>query len=418
MTAPQVSIKWSKYIPQVPSDCQAKFLALPCREAFYGGAAGGGKSSALLMAALQYADVPGYAALILRRTYADLSLPGALLDRAREWLTPTDAVPVDGGKSWRFPSGATLTFGYLDTEAAKFRYKSAEFQFVAFDELTQFTETQYTYLFSRLRRLKTASVPVRMRSGSNPGDVGHEWVRERFVAPETANPKRVFVPAKLTDNPHLDAADYLEGLDELDPITRQQLRDGDWSARQAGGLFDRMWFEVVDEVPDGLRCCRYWDLAATEKHDHNDPDATAGCLLGERDGTLYILDMRRDWLNPGNVDRLVKATAQQDGVAVPICMEQEPGASGKRDIANWSKELLGYNYRAFPASADKLTRARPVSAAAYNGRIKVRRAPWNRAFFDELEAFKGDGKQHDDQVDALSGAYGLLNQPVGRAYVL
>ena len=114
-----VTPRTTKYIPQAATPKQSAFLLLPHLEALYGGQAGGGKSSALLMAALQYVDVPGYAALLLRRTYADLSLPGALMDRAADWLQPTDAHWNDTAKTWTFPSGATVTFGYLETERNK-----------------------------------------------------------------------------------------------------------------------------------------------------------------------------------------------------------------------------------------------------------------------------------------------------------
>src|SRR5690349_23466030 len=104
---------WS---PHTPTERQKLFLDLTCLEAFYGGAAGGGKSDALLMAALQYVDVPGYAAILFRRTYTDLALPGGLIDRAAEWLSPTDAHWSGTTATWTFPSGATLSFGYLKTE--------------------------------------------------------------------------------------------------------------------------------------------------------------------------------------------------------------------------------------------------------------------------------------------------------------
>ena len=129
----QAVLPWTAFIPHKPTPKQLAFLLLPCREAFYGGSAGGGKSAALLMAALQYIDHPGYAALILRRTYADLALPGALMDRAHEWLGGSAARWNSAEHSWTFPSGATLTFGYLEMEIHKFRYQSAEFQFCAFD---------------------------------------------------------------------------------------------------------------------------------------------------------------------------------------------------------------------------------------------------------------------------------------------
>lgn len=237
-----------KYSPHAPTDRQRLFLDLPHTEAFYGGAAGGGKSDALLMGALQYADVPGYAALLLRRTFQDLSKPKALLDRAREWLAGSGARWNEQKKQWRFPSGAVLAFGYLENEADIYQYQGAEYQFIGFDELTQFTERQYTYLFSRLRRLAAVDIPLRMRSASNPGGIGAEWVQERFI-PDGWLPEmgreigiiekagRAFVPAKLVDNPHLDQASYEQSLSELDDVTRAQLLEGDWQVRERGNIF-------------------------------------------------------------------------------------------------------------------------------------------------------------------------------------
>src|SRR6266536_3334144 len=122
---------------------QAVWLMLGCREAFYGGAAFGGKSAALLMAALQYVDVPGYAALLLRRSFPQLSQPGMLIPLADEWLGPTDARSRDGGREWVFPSGAVLRFGHVRDEQAIYNYQGGAYQFVGFDELTQFSQPQY-----------------------------------------------------------------------------------------------------------------------------------------------------------------------------------------------------------------------------------------------------------------------------------
>lgn len=244
----------NEYIPHRPTPKQSAFLLLSAREALYGGAAGGGKSDALLMAALQYVDVAGYAALLLRRTYSDLSLPGALLDRAQEWLRGTDASWNGVDKTWTFPSGATLTFGYLDHPEQKYRYQSSEFQFIGFDELTQFSEAEYRYLFSRLRRLASSSIPPRMRSASNPGGLGHDWVRRRFLH-EGPVDGRVFIPARLADNPHLDQRDYLVSLEELDPLTRARLLEGDWNANDNGLLS----FEAIEACtadclwPEGVK---------------------------------------------------------------------------------------------------------------------------------------------------------------------
>src|SRR5690606_20959218 len=114
------------------------------------GAAGGGKSDALLMAALQYVDQPNYDALILRRTFKQLALPGALMTRAHEWLDPTDAVWSAGSKQWTFPSGATLTFGHVANAADVKQYDGAAFNFIGMDELTHFEESVYRYLFGRI----------------------------------------------------------------------------------------------------------------------------------------------------------------------------------------------------------------------------------------------------------------------------
>ena len=133
------------------------------------------------MGAAQYVHVPGYSALILRRTYQDLSLPGAIMDRAKSWWVPQGVGWSDKDKRFTFPRGATITFGYMDNAADRYRYQSSEFQYVAFDELTQFPKEWYLYMFSRLRKPVDMPVPIRMRAGSNPGGIGHDWVKQRFM---------------------------------------------------------------------------------------------------------------------------------------------------------------------------------------------------------------------------------------------
>jgi len=412
------AVPWTHYAPHQPTEKQTAFLDLDCLEAFYGGAAGGGKSDALLMAALRYVDMPGYAALLLRRTYEDLSLPEALMDRAQSWLGGTDARWHQQGKTWTFPSGATLTFGYLQHENDKYRYQSAAFQYIGFDELTQFTETQYRYLFSRLRRLKGSNIPLRMRAASNPGGIGHEWVKQRFLV-EGQETGRVFIPAKLPDNPHIDQTEYIASLSQLDPVTRQQLLDGDWTARAEGNKFRREWFKIVDAAPADLpRRVRYWDLAATEAKPGKDPDWTVGALVGvDNQGVSWVLDVRRMRGTPAEVEALVKQTAQLDGRAVDIWIEQEPGAAGKSLIDYYQRQVLrGLGaVRGDKVTGNKEVRANPASAYAEAGNIRLVRGAWIGEFLDELEVFPNGA--HDDQVDAFSGGFEKCMQ-VGRAKVM
>ena len=404
-----LTVPSTRYIPHKPTPKQLAFLLLDIPEALYGGAAGGGKSDALLMAALQYVHVPGYAALLLRKTYADLALPGALMSRAIEWLAPADAQGKGAGKEWVFPSGATLTFGYLDTENSHFRYQSSEFQFIGFDELTQFRETQYRYLFSRLRRLEGQTVPLRMRAASNPGGVGHEWVRERFIDVDKEEESRLFIPATLSDNPYLDRDTYLNSLSQLDPITRQQLLHGDWTARQAGGMFQREWLPLVEELPVQInRSVRYWDLAATVPRAGVDPDYTAGVRVDYgADGLYYIVDIKRARGTPADIEALIYQTAMLDGGKTHIVIEQEPGASGVNTIYHYvTRVLKDFTVRGQRASGSKVERAGPVSSQTEVGNVRMLRGAWIGPFLDEVEAFPVGS--HDDQVDALSGAFMVL----------
>lgn len=230
-----------RYCPHLPTVSlpQLAFLTRNDREGFYGGAAGGGKSDALMMAALMYVDQPGYSALLLRRTYPQLSKADGLIPRSHEWLKGTDAVWNAEKRSWTFPSGATLEFGHVLDENAKYDYQGAAYQYVGFDELTQFTETMFDYIgFSRTRRVKEleeAGVPIRTRASSNPGGEGHAWVKARYVTGR--DPSVVFVPARVHDNPGLDVDEYVASLSHLSPQLRAQLLEGDWGAFE-GAAFE------------------------------------------------------------------------------------------------------------------------------------------------------------------------------------
>jgi predicted phage terminase large subunit-like protein len=415
-------VKAPLYCPHQPTAKQLLFLSLNSQEAFYGGAGGGGKSDALLMGALQYVDVSGYAAIIFRRTYKDLALPGAVMDRAGEWLAGSGKEKARWSseeKTWHFPitidrtkkPDATLTFGYLESEADKYRYQSAEFQYIGFDEVTHFQLSQYRYLFSRLRRLKESPAPLRMRAASNPGGIGHEWVKQRFIV-EGMKSNRPFIPARMHDNPYLDHAAYHTSLAELDPVTRRQIEEGDWSARQDGNKFKREWFEIVDAAPANCAKVRFWDMAATEPKQGNDPDYTSGCLMGlSPDKVLYICDIRRHRGTPLSNEKLVKQVAELDGKSVPVWMEQEPGSSGKSSIDNYGRRvLMGWDFHGKPSTGSKEERANPLSSQSEANNVKLVRGAWIGNFLDEAEAFPNGA--HDDQIDSASGALEYLSSHI------
>jgi hypothetical protein len=225
------------------------------------------------MAALQFVDRPNYAAILFRRTYSDLALPGALMDRAFEWLGPTGAHWSDKDKQWQFPSGATVNFGYMESDRDRFRYQSSEFQFCGFDELTQFTAQQFTYMFSRLRKPAEDDIPLRMRGASNPGNVGHEFVKIRYVNP--GNVAKPFIPAKLEDNPHIDQESYLKNLSELDEETRRQLKEGIWDEPTPEGAYYKLQYDAAEKagrittVPydPSLPVDTWWDLGTSSARD-------------------------------------------------------------------------------------------------------------------------------------------------------
>lgn len=383
---------------------------MPTLEVGYGGAAGGGKSVALLASGLQYVETPGYHALLLRRTFAELSLPGGLIPLSHEWLADTKARWNEQQHQWAFPSGATLTFGYCETERDIYRYQGPAFAFVGWDELTQFTESPYLYLFSRLRRRAGLPVPLRVRSSFNPGGIGHDWVRHRFL--EDRRRDRLFVPARLEDNPYLDRESYEDSLNRLDPVTRAQLRHGDWDIRPEGNLFKREWFAdaVKDDAPTTfVRKVRFWDLAATEAKPGTDPDFTAGVLMGlDTAGLFWVLDAQEFRATPADVERTVRTQASIDGTAVEVHIEQEPGASGKSLIDHYARTVLpGYAVYGERATGDKITRAKPASAACQNGLVRLRRAPWVQKLIDRLTSFGLPGV-HDDLTDAFDGAHRVL----------
>jgi len=382
------------WCPQSPTAKQQEFLGRTEFEVLFGGAAGPGKSSALLMAALEHVDTPGYAALLLRRTYADLALPGAIMDRAESWLQGSGANWNGTDKKWTFPSGAVLQFGYLEDEKDKYRYQSAEFQFVGFDELTQFSETQYKYMLSRVRRTRDSSIPLRVRSASNPGGVGHDWVFKRFVDPKSRDVDAVFIPARMGDNPHLDVEEYRRALSKLDSATRRQLEEGAW-IRDTQGLIYKYddARNGADSPPSG-----YWeyvlgiDLGASESKPTT--AFTVWAYSYTKPHEIWTIESSKHAaMIPSTVAERIQEYQSQYDTAHMVC---DAGALGKGYVEEFRQR---YNLAVEPArKADKLGYRKLMNGDFERGVIRVVRATceslieeWNTVSWDEkgLDAEKG-----------------------------
>ena len=233
-----------------PQPKQAAFMRRSEDEALYGGAAGGGKSDALVIEALRQVDIPHYRGLIVRKTYPQLS---ELIDKTMQYYKPVFPKARYNASShvWTFPSGAKIYFGSMFRTQDKYNYQGKAFDFIGVDELTHFTWEEYSYLMSRNRPTGPGTA-VYMRATANPGGIGHGWVKARFITPappgtrmvqlvdvkkpdgsvEKLRRTRVFIPSTVFDNKKLLENDpgYLGTLASLPEAEKQALLYGDWDS--------------------------------------------------------------------------------------------------------------------------------------------------------------------------------------------
>lgn len=369
----------SDNLRKIPLNNQITFLTYPSEEILYGGMAGGGKTEALLMSALQYVEekhIPQgenkltYDALIVRRTLDDLEMPNAILDRAKQWLLPLEDAGLvtyqDRKKKFTFSSGATLTFRYLAHNNDLNKYQGAELQFIAFDELTQFPENQYSYLHSRLRKTEENKIPLRMRAGSNPGGMGHDWVKRRFVAEGSQLP---FVPSSYLENKYLNHDEYSKQLDKLDPLTRQQLKFGDWDAVIHEGLLidrERLKKSLISHTLFYNWVPSYCVIGVDSASTGNDKFAMA-CLVYFDNGILVLVDL--DATPSSSPEETLREFIIRNSKWKPrvVNFEREPGSSSHYALDYWRNVLgdLARKYSFFvkdtPAAStgSKYNRARP-----------------------------------------------------------
>lgn len=431
---------------------QEKFLSTSADVAVYGGAAGGGKTYALLLEAARHVRVRGFAAVIFRRTYPEIMEPGGLWDESESIYPALGGLARRGDLTWEFPAGSVIKFGHMQFDKDRLKWQGSQIPLVGWDELTHFTRDQFWYMFSRNRTLCGVKPYIRATTNPEPEhwvrDLIRWWIDEQtgFAIPERQgvirymardgediawadNPEELrsrdlaprsftFVAALLEDNPALVQADptYRDNLMTLPRFDRERLLFGNWNARpSAGDFFQKTWFPVVDSAPapmdvDGdplYRDVRYWDRAATEpSHKNPDPDWTVGLKLRKLGDRYVIVDVVRFRGRPALVERSIVNTASQDGTETTHVLEGDPGSAGVAEVDYLTKALAGYDVRTVKATKSKQTRARPASAQAEAGNIVIVRAAWNDVFLSELEAFPEGA--HDDQVDTLSGAINYL----------
>lgn len=436
---------------------QLAFAGCPADIAIYGGAAGSGKSFGLMMEPTYFlSTVPGFGGVLFRRTYPELTMEGALWDESYKVFGVMGGSAHKGSLSWTIPPyGNRISFRNIEYEKDVEKYHGSQIAFIGFDEVTTFTEKQFWYLLSRNRSSCGVQPYIRATCNPDPDSWVKEfiswWLDENQEYPDPAKsgvirwfvrrndemmwadskqelldrfgpdsfPKSVtFIPAKLSDNVILETVnpDYRGNLMAMNLVEQQRLLHGNWKIRlEAGMLFKRQWFEVVDVVPSGLRRVRCWDKAATEPSTaYPDPDWTAGLLYAYGGEYFYVLDVVRMRGRPGDVEKVIQHTASIDGFQTEIGMEQEPGSSGVDTIEHYARDVLpGYNFTGTKPTGDKIVRAGVASAAAQNGLIKLLRGSWNTSFLSELEAFPTKGV-HDDQIDVLSQAHEKLSQNTGK----
>lgn len=411
---------------------QVELLVYEGREALYGGAAGGGKSVALLMAALQYVDNPGYAALILRRTYKQLSKADSILAKSKEWLWGKAKWNGDDHK-WTFPSGATVEFGHMEHEDSKLNYQGGAWAFVGVDEATQFTGSMLAYPRTRQRRLAGSSIPIRWRGGSNPGGIGHDYVKDRYVKDKNGKspctPDRQFFPATLADNPNIDREEYLKQLRDsgVDQLTLDQLEKGDWDA-VSGGRFLKAWLQnrytrngeyIVlqrpGEDPKYFKprdCLRFFtvDPASSVKRTADWTVTSAWCVSPWSDLVWLGCDRFQKGI-PDIVPRIQQSAIRFNPAFVGI--EAVAANSAVLQLAQRAINPALICRALSPLGQDKLVRATSAINLAATGRLWLPACDPSFPVEDvegELVRFTGNDKidAHDDIVDTLSYAAEII----------
>lgn len=426
---------------------QTMFLSTNADIAIYGGAAGGGKTFALLMEAARMINEPEYRAVIFRRTAVQIRAPGALWDTSFSIYIGIGGKPYISTTEWVFPSGAKIRFAHLQYDSDKHGWQGSQVSMLGFDELTHFNESQVSYLISRLRSPVGGSPKVRITTNPDSEHWSRKWLswwideNTGLAIDDLAGKIRwmkwgddyghwgwrdtmadgylsmTFIPAKASDNPTMLANNpkYVTALKSLTLIDRERLLHGNWNIAPAPGLFFKaVWFGnpiPASAVLEDSKYVRYWDRASVDSSRASSSHSwTVGVKMGYSKTTrlYYVVDVVRGQWSPAEVQNRVKTTAEKDGANTTIILEEDPGQAGKFEISSYLAILAGFTVKSNKVQRSKLDRAKPFSAAVENGIVRIVSAAWNSAYLSELERFDGSDKQTNDQVDASSGAFYML----------
>ena len=451
---------------------QTMFMISPADIVIYGGAAGGGKTYALLMEMLRHKDVRGFGSVIFRRNYTQISSEGGLWDSSHKVF---DNLPDAHARRspklhWDFDAGSRLGFDYIGSEEGLLSWQGSQICYLGFDELTHFSRHMFLYMLSRNR--STCGVRPYVRATCNPDadswvadfiswwidqDTGYpipersgkirwmtivndviywsddpeELAREHDMLPEQCK-SVTFIASKVTDNQVLIRSDpgYIANLKALTEVDTERLLNGNWKIRPHAGMFFKRTQigQILDDIPDGLvAVCRGWDLAATDKDENQEAAFTAGVLMGKTaTGRFVVLDVINRQLKAGEVRTLIVMTSKMDRQSygkicpVRVRLPQDPGQAGKEQAQSYMQMLAGYDVKIIGESGDKQTRAEPMAAQWQHGFFDIVSGDWNDEYLGQLESFP-EGKWKD-MVDASSSAfseltYGMSNISGGLIYV-
>ena len=438
---------------------QTMFLSSEADIVVYGGAAGGGKSWGLLLEPIRNKNIPGFNATIFRTQFTDLIRAGSLWEESYKlYDNVKGAYPKLGDKQWVFCDKkrnivSKVTFAYINEQNMQ-TYKGSQLCMIGYDELTDFSEKVFFFMLSRNR--STCGVVPYIRATCNPDpdswvadfiswwidqDTGYAipersgvirwmirrdekiywadtkeelWERFELVTDEEKmEPRSVtFIASSIYDNKELLKVNpqYLGNLKAMAEVERERFLKGNWKIKPAAGLyFKRSQVKVVQEVPDDIVfVVRGWDFASTEKTSTNDPDATAGVLIGKRkNGKFIVLNVINQRVSAGDVETLLVNTSMSDrarfGRLYRIRMPIDPGAAGKIVADAYVKKLAGFSVETERVTGSKILRATPFATQWQNGNVEVLAGEWNDMYFSQMEFFPES--KHDDMVDASSDAF-------------